>query len=81
MWVRSYDKKNLLDATRFDIVKNIGGKKEEKWTIIAYSTSKFSDGGVICQVFPDKESAIKAMDKLADAIRQQENFSNIVYEF
>lgn len=81
MWVRTNDKKYLLDATRFDITKNLGGKKDEKWAIIANSTSKFSDGGVICACFPDKESAYGALDKLSDAIRSQENYANIVYEF
>ena len=81
MWIRTNDKKNLLDANRFDIQKNIGGKKEEKWVIVAYSTSKFRDGGVICAGFADKESAYGALDKVSDAIRSQENYANIVYEF
>lgn len=81
MWIRTNDKKYLLDANRFDVTKNLGGKKEEKWVIVAYATSKFSDGGVICAGFADKESAYTAMDKLSDAIRSQENYANIVYEF
>ena len=81
MWILTSDKNHLLDADRFDITKNIGGKKEQKWVIVAYSSSKMSDGGVICAGFPDRESARTALDKLINAVRSQENCSNAVYEF
>ena len=81
MWIRTKDKNHLIDANCFVITKNIGGKKEEKWAILAYSGSKFSDGSVICAGFPDRESARTALDKLINAVRSQENCSNAVYEF
>lgn len=64
MWVMSYDKKQLIDAERFSVQKNIGGGQDKKWAISAGKrTLEYIFG-----YYPDEESAKAELKRICDAI-------------
>lgn len=63
MWVMSYDKKQLLDAERFSVQKNIGGGQDKKWTVIAGKrTIEYIIG-----FYPNEESAKAELENILKA--------------
>ena len=70
---------NLLHGERVNTALDLIRRHGNNFTLDDMVRTGY--GGVICAGFADKESAYTAMDKLSDAIRSQENYANIVYEF
>lgn len=67
MWIMDCEKKNLVDAKFFSINKNIGGGKDKKWVITAYSESTASATltGVSCAFFAEEDRAAAELEKVA----------------
>ncbi len=66
MWVMSYDKKQLLDAERFSVQKNIGGGQDKKWTVIAGTrTIEYIIG-----FYPNEEGAKAELENILKAIAE-----------
>ncbi len=64
MWVMSYDKKQLLDAERFSVQKNIGGGQDKKWTVVACKrTIEYIIG-----FYPNEEGAKAELENIFAAI-------------
>lgn len=72
MYIISNDGKTILKATKLSISKNYGGKKEQKFAIVAER-----EGGdlvaVVAGLYPDEKTAVDAMEKafqaFADGVR------------
>lgn len=67
MWILDCEKKNLIDAKFFSINKNIGGGKDKKWVITAYSqtAAAVTLTGVTCTYFSEEDRAIAELEKVA----------------
>lgn len=67
MWILDCEKKHLIDAKYFSINKNIGGGKDKKWAITAFSETSTSVTltGVACAYFSDEDRAVAELEKVA----------------
>lgn len=67
MWILDCEKKNLIDAKYFSINKTIGGGKDKKWAISAFSQTSTSVNltGVTCAYFSDEDRAVAELEKVA----------------
>lgn len=67
MWIMDCERKNLIDAKFFSINKSIGGGKDKKWTISAYSqtSAAVTLTGVVCAYFSEEDRAIAELEKVA----------------
>lgn len=75
IWILSADGKNLILASRFSVTKNIGGKKEQKWAVTAYTDAEGIDGGAIAAgYYPDEKLAQDELRKIAGAIKEGSQF-------
>lgn len=61
------DQKELCDAKYFKIQKNVGGGKDKKWALVAYSqtTSSVTLTGLICAYFSEEDRAIAELERVA----------------
>lgn len=61
------ERKNLIDARLFSVNKNIGGGKDKKWVITAYSqtSAAVTLTGVTCACFSDEDRAIAELERVA----------------
>ena len=66
MIIFAQDRKTLVDATMVTINKNIGGKKDEKYFLIAWSTGIKLDVPTVGK-YPDEESAMAELEKIYSA--------------
>ena len=60
MLVFSRDGKTIIKAKSLTVQKNIAGKKDEKYSITAWSGEI---SGVSVAVFPDEKTALDALEK------------------
>lgn len=67
MWIMDCERKNLIDAKFFSVNKNIGGGKDKKWTISAFSqtSAAVTLTGVTCAYFSEEDRAIAELEKVA----------------
>lgn len=67
MWIMGCDKKELTDARFFKVQKNVGGGKDKKWALIAYSqtTAAVTLTGVVCAYFSEEDRAVMELEKVA----------------
>lgn len=61
------ERKNLIDAKFFSVNKNIGGGKDKKWTISAFSqtSAAVTLTGVTCACFSEEDRAIAELERVA----------------
>jgi len=64
MWVRSQDKKELIDVTRFSVSKNSFSK--DKAAIVGYygGSSTLEGNAVIIGNYADQEEASRELDRI-----------------
>lgn len=60
MLIFSADRKKIIKATTLSVTKNFGGKKEEKWAIVAEHEGVLH---AIAAVFADEKTAVDALEK------------------
>ena len=60
MLVFSHDGKTIIKAKSLSVQRNIGGKKDEKFSIIAWGGEI---SGVSLALFPDEKTALDALEK------------------
>lgn len=71
MLVYSQDRKRVMECTTLGISRNIGAKKEEKYSVIG--TTGFSgalEGSYTLALFPDEKSAMDELEKAFNAFAQ-----------
>lgn len=73
MWIMVSKSDKLIKAAHFAVVRNIGGKKDEKFLINVFS-NHHNDYGTSCAAFPDEDSAKAELAKVAQAIAEGKTF-------
>ena len=68
MLIISYDRKKIIKASALFVSKNYGGKKEEKWAIVAESKGGLQ--AVVAATFADEKSAADALEKAFSAFAE-----------
>ncbi|MCM1054157.1 MAG: hypothetical protein NC394_01435 [Bacteroides sp.] len=68
MWIMGFDGKSLCDAKYFTVTKNVGGGKDKKYAIVAFSqtTASVTLTGVACAYFSEEDKAIAALERVSD---------------
>lgn len=66
MFIQSYDKKTLMEATQMHVERNLGGKKDEKYVL----TGSAQCGTRILGLYPTMEDAIAEIERIAAAITE-----------
>lgn len=72
MYIYSLDRKTIIKAIKLSISKNFGGKKEEKYCIIAENGHDLQ--AVVAAVFADEKTAIDALEKAFQAFESGAKF-------
>ena len=69
MIILSYDGMKIIDAKKLYVSKNFGGKKEEKYSIVA-ETGMGEISPVVVAAYPDKKVAADALAKAFQAFAE-----------
>lgn len=81
MWILNGEGKELVDAKYFSVQKGIGGGKDKKFSIIAYSKTVANvnlSGSVLCASFSSEEQAIAELNRVVDFFNEN---PDKVYKF
>ena len=68
MWIMDCERKYLIDAKFFSVNKCVGGGKDKKWAISAFSQTSAGvtlGGGLSCAYFSEEDKAIAELEKVA----------------
>lgn len=72
MYILSQDKKSLCDFCKLQITRNYGGKKNEKYVLIAASTRPATDF-ITLGHFASEERAMAELQSIFSALQNRES--------
>lgn len=61
MLILTQDKKNIVEVRQLSVQRNIGGGKDGKFAIMAFSEGL---GSAVAATFPDEKTALDALEKV-----------------
>lgn len=72
MFILSQDKKKFAEYKFFEVSKNYGGKKEDKYSLVGTDYRGISGRTIILGSYSDEEAAIAELENIYTAMRNGE---------
>lgn len=68
MYILSQDKSKIIKFSRIDISRNFGGKRNEKFALIAWAEAAKNTECTVIGIYPDEGEARVQLEHIAEAL-------------